>query len=231
MTYRDQYEAWLRDFADDKATVEELRALEGDEKEIEDRFYTELSFGTAGMRGVLGAGTNRMNLYNVRRATKGFADYINSQNPEYRKRGVVIAYDSRRMSPEFAKAAALVLIGAGTVIIWLKAGALTALATLLVVIAVLAVLISYMMRRATEGGAHARIFLREKEELRSGEDMQVLLGKQGRTTSVLRPAGIGDFDGVRLNVVTEGSFIERDRPIEIVNVDGARIVVRERQSA
>jgi len=125
----------------------------------------------------------------------------------------------------------IVLIGAGTVIIWLKAGALTALATLLVVIAVLAVLISYMMRRATEGGAHARIFLREKEELRSGEDMQVLLGKQGRTTSVLRPAGIGDFDGVRLNVVTEGSFIERDKPIEIVNVDGARIVVRERQSA
>ena len=125
----------------------------------------------------------------------------------------------------------IVLIGAGTVIIWLKAGALTALATLLVVIAVLAVLISYMMRRATEGGAHARIFLREKEELRSGEDMQVLLGKQGRTTSVLRPAGIGDFDGVRLNVVTEGNFIERDKPIEIVNVDGARIVVRERQSA
>ena len=125
----------------------------------------------------------------------------------------------------------IVLIGAGTVIIWLKAGALTALETLLVVIAVLAVLISYMMRRATEGGAHARIFLREKEELRSVEDMQVLLGKQGRTTSVLRPAGIGDFDGVRLNVVTEGSFIERDRPIEIVNVDGARIVVRERQSA
>lgn len=125
----------------------------------------------------------------------------------------------------------IVLIGAGAAIIWLKAGALTALATLLVVIAVLAVLISYMMRRATEGGAHARIFLREKEELRSGEDMQVLLGKQGRTTSVLRPAGIGDFDGVRLNVVTEGSFIERDRPIEIVNVDGARIVVRERQSA
>ena len=125
----------------------------------------------------------------------------------------------------------IVLIGAGTVIIWLKAGALTALATLLVVIAVLTVLISYMMRRATEGGAHARIFLREKDELRSGEDMQVLLGKQGRTTSVLRPAGIGDFDGVRLNVVTEGNFIERDKPIEIVNVDGARIVVRERQSA
>ncbi|MBR5225263.1 MAG: phospho-sugar mutase, partial [Clostridia bacterium] len=82
MTYREQYEAWLRDFANDEATVAELKALEGDEKEIEDRFYTELSFGTAGMRGVLGAGTNRMNLYNVRRATKGFADYINSQDPE-----------------------------------------------------------------------------------------------------------------------------------------------------
>ena len=113
MTYREQYETWLRDFADDKATVEELRALEGDEKEIEDRFYTELSFGTAGMRGVLGAGTNRMNLYNVRRATKGFADYINSQSPEDRQRGVVIAYDSRRMSPEFAKASALVLCHEG----------------------------------------------------------------------------------------------------------------------
>ena len=113
MTYREQYEQWLRDFAADEATVAELKALEGDEKEIEDRFYTELSFGTAGMRGVLGAGTNRMNLYNVRRATKGFADYINSQNPEYRDRGVVIAYDSRRMSPEFAKASALVLCHEG----------------------------------------------------------------------------------------------------------------------
>ena len=107
MTYREAYETWLKEFADDQATVDELKAIAGDEKEIEDRFYTELSFGTAGMRGVLGAGTNRMNLYNVRRATKGFADYINSQNPEYRQRGVVIAYASRRMSPEFAKASAL----------------------------------------------------------------------------------------------------------------------------
>lgn len=125
----------------------------------------------------------------------------------------------------------IVLIGAGVAITWLKAGALSALATLLVVIAVLAVLISFVMRRTTEDGAHARIFLREKEELHGREDMQVLLGKQGRSTSALRPAGIGDFDGVRLNVVTEGGYIERDRPIEIVNVDGARIVVRERQSA
>ena len=113
MTYREAYETWLKEFADDRATVDELKAIAGDEKEIEDRFYTELSFGTAGMRGVLGAGTNRMNLYNVRRATKGFADYINSQNPEYRQRGVVIAYDSRRMSPEFAKASALVLCHEG----------------------------------------------------------------------------------------------------------------------
>ena len=113
MTYREAYETWLKEFADDQATVDELKAIAGDEKEIEDRFYTELSFGTAGMRGVLGAGTNRMNLYNVRRATKGFADYINSQNAEYRQRGVVIAYDSRRMSPEFAKASALVLCHEG----------------------------------------------------------------------------------------------------------------------
>ena len=123
----------------------------------------------------------------------------------------------------------IVLIGAGVVIVWFKVGALAALATLLVVIAVLAVFVSYMMRRASSGDA--KIFLREKEELRSREDMQVLLGKQGRTSSVLRPAGIGDFDGVRLNVVTEGSFIERDKPIEIVNVDGARIVVRECRGA
>lgn len=113
MTYRERYEQWLRDFADDPATVAELQAIAGDEKEIEDRFYTELSFGTAGMRGVLGAGTNRMNLQNVRRATKGFADYINAGDPSYRARGVVIAYDSRRMSPEFARAAALVLCREG----------------------------------------------------------------------------------------------------------------------
>ncbi len=113
MTYKERYEQWLRDFADDPATVAELQAIAGDEKEIEDRFYTELSFGTAGMRGVLGAGTNRMNLQNVRRATKGFADYINAGDPSYRARGVVIAYDSRRMSPEFARAAALVLCREG----------------------------------------------------------------------------------------------------------------------
>ena len=113
MSYMDELNFWLNDDYFDQKTKEELKGIEGNNAEIEDRFYTELSFGTAGMRGVLGAGTNRMNLYNVRRATKGFADYINSQNAEYRQRGVVIAYDSRRMSPEFAKASALVLCHEG----------------------------------------------------------------------------------------------------------------------
>ena len=67
MGYRDNYEAWLRDFAEDEATIADLQAIAGDEKEIEDRFYKNLSFGTAGMRGVLGAGMNRMNVYTVRR--------------------------------------------------------------------------------------------------------------------------------------------------------------------
>ena len=107
------YELWLEKTKGDEQTHAELLSIEGNDDEILDRFYKNLEFGTAGLRGVLGAGTNRMNLYNVRRATKGFADYINSQDPEYAKRGVVIAYDSRRMSPEFAKAAALVLCHEG----------------------------------------------------------------------------------------------------------------------
>ena len=112
MTILENYQAWLHDFADDTETVKELESIRNDASEMEDRFYTELSFGTAGMRGVLGAGTNRMNKYNVRRATKGLAGYLN-QNPEEAKRGVVIAYDSRRMSPEFAKDTALVLCAEG----------------------------------------------------------------------------------------------------------------------
>jgi phosphoglucomutase len=112
MTIRESYEQWLRDFADDQETIRDLKAIENDEKEMEDRFYTELSFGTAGMRGVLGAGTNRMNKYNVRRATKGLAGYL-LENPEEAKRGVVIAYDSRRCSAEFAKDTALVLCAEG----------------------------------------------------------------------------------------------------------------------
>ena len=112
MTVRENYEQWLRDFAADKETVQELEAIRNDDKEIEDRFYTELSFGTAGMRGVLGAGMNRMNKYNVRRATKGLAGYL-KENPENAKRGVVIAYDSRRCSAEFAKDTALTLCAEG----------------------------------------------------------------------------------------------------------------------
>ncbi len=112
MNVRENYEQWLKDFANDAETVKELEAIRNDDKEIEDRFYTELSFGTAGMRGVLGAGTNRMNKYNVRRATKGLAGHL-KENPEEAKRGVVIAYDSRICSAEFAKDAALVLCAEG----------------------------------------------------------------------------------------------------------------------
>ena len=112
MNIRENYEQWLKDFADDTETVQELESIRNDEKEIEDRFYTELSFGTAGMRGVLGAGMNRMNKYNVRRATKGLAGYL-KENPEQAKRGVVIAYDSRRCSDLFAKETALVLCSEG----------------------------------------------------------------------------------------------------------------------
>ena len=110
MGYRENYEAWLRDFAEDEATVADLQAIAQDEKEIEDRFYKNLSFGTAGMRGVLGAGMNRMNVYTVRRATQGLADYLSDAE---KQRGVVIAYDSRRMSAEFAKETALVLCANG----------------------------------------------------------------------------------------------------------------------
>ena len=112
MTIRENYEQWLHDFADDPETIRELEAIREDEKEIEDRFYTELSFGTAGMRGVLGAGMNRMNKYNVRRATKGLAGYL-LENPENARRGVVIAYDSRRFSAEFARDTALTLCAEG----------------------------------------------------------------------------------------------------------------------
>ncbi|MBR1684001.1 MAG: phospho-sugar mutase [Clostridia bacterium] len=106
------YQQWLKDFADDPETVEDLQAIADNPAEIQDRFYTGLSFGTAGMRGVLGSGTNRMNKYNVRRATKGLAQYL-MQDPENAKRGVVIAYDSRRFSAEFAKDTALVLAANG----------------------------------------------------------------------------------------------------------------------
>lgn len=126
----------------------------------------------------------------------------------------------------------IVLIGAGIVIAGMHFGALTAVGVLLVLIAVLAVLISWVLRSASRGGVcRSELFLSDKEELHRGQgDMQVLVGRTGMTTSVLRPAGIGDFDGVRLNVVTEGGFIESGTPIEIVSVDGSRIVVRPRKN-
>lgn len=122
----------------------------------------------------------------------------------------------------------IVLVGAGVVMVGMHFGSLTAVGTLLVIIAVLAVLVSWVLRQASRGGGkRSDLFLQERDDLRTQqEDMKVLVGKSGTTTSVLRPAGIGDFDGVRLNVVTEGSFIEKDMPIEIVRVDGSRIVVR-----
>lgn len=112
MNATQRYQEWLERFSQDEQTHKELLAIGGDEKEIEDRFYCDLSFGTAGMRGVLGAGTNRMNHYNIRRATLGLADYILSV-PGGAERGVAIAYDSRRFSPEFAKEAALTLCSMG----------------------------------------------------------------------------------------------------------------------
>lgn len=111
MNYKVKYNEWLEDAFFDEATKQELKALEGDEKEIEDRFYTELEFGTAGLRGVIGAGTNRINTYIIRKATQGLANFIKSQVPSGAK--LAIAYDSRNMSDVFAKEAALVLAANG----------------------------------------------------------------------------------------------------------------------
>lgn len=111
MGYREAYESWLNNPYFDEATKDELRQIADDEKEIEDRFYMDLEFGTAGLRGVIGAGTNRMNVYTVRKATQGLANYIIKVGAQ--AKGVAIAYDSRRMSPEFAKEAALCLAANG----------------------------------------------------------------------------------------------------------------------
>ena len=106
------YQKWLTDFAADAETVADLNAIKDDPAEIEDRFYRELEFGTAGMRGVLGAGTNRLNVYNVRRVTRALAKYILTV-PGGAEKGVAIAYDSRNKSDVFAKEAALVLCASG----------------------------------------------------------------------------------------------------------------------
>ena len=113
MVYMDVYKQWSENAHFDAATKAELAAIAGNEKEIEDRFYKNLEFGTGGLRGVTGAGTNRMNIYTVRRATQGLADFILKSNPKGKDMGVAIAHDSRRFSPEFTEAAALVLCGNG----------------------------------------------------------------------------------------------------------------------
>ncbi len=111
MEYRESYEEWLRNPYFDEATKEELRSIGDDDNEIKERFYRELEFGTAGLRGVIGAGTNRMNIYTVRKATQGLTNYIIKNNGQ--EKGVAIAYDSRRMSPEFADEAARCLAANG----------------------------------------------------------------------------------------------------------------------
>lgn len=121
----------------------------------------------------------------------------------------------------------IVLVIAGVVLAWMAFGPLVAVAILLVLIAVLAVLVTSVVNAASKGnGRYGRIFLKEKEELHTQGDMEVLVGREGVATSVLRPAGIADFDGVRLNVVTEGGFIEQGVKVKVVRVEGTRIVVR-----
>ena len=107
MSYKDTYRLWLEDDYFDASVKQELKNIESDEKEIEDRFYRDLEFGTGGLRGVIGAGTNRMNVYTVRKATQGLANFIIAENGQ--EKGVAIAYDSRHMSPEFSREAALCL--------------------------------------------------------------------------------------------------------------------------
>ena len=111
MNYMEQYRFWMEDSYFDEETKKELKAIEQNEKEIEDRFYRELEFGTGGLRGVIGAGTNRMNLYTVRKASQGLANYIIKQGGM--EKGIAIAYDSRFMSPEFADEAALCMAANG----------------------------------------------------------------------------------------------------------------------
>ena len=105
--YNKKYQEWLNNPNFDDETKEELKSIEGNEEEIKDRFYKELEFGTAGLRGIIGAGTNRMNKYTVGKATQGLANYIKARGEE--KKGVVIAYDSRHKSDEFSELAALIL--------------------------------------------------------------------------------------------------------------------------
>ena len=111
MDAKKRYEEWLENPYFDEATKSELKSIAKDEKEIEERFYRDLEFGTGGLRGIIGAGTNRMNIYTVRKATQGLSNFILKEKAE--KKGVAIAFDSRNMSPEFAEEAALCLAANG----------------------------------------------------------------------------------------------------------------------
>ena len=111
MSYLEEYKRWCEDELFDKETREELLSIKNDEEEIKDRFYKELEFGTAGLRGVIGMGTNRMNKYTVGKATQGLANYILEQGTG--DKGVAISYDSRRMSDEFSLQTALILNSIG----------------------------------------------------------------------------------------------------------------------
>ncbi len=111
MDYKESYEKWLSNPYFDEATKKELESIKGNETEIKERFYMDLEFGTGGLRGIIGAGTNRMNVYTVRKATQGLANYIIRMKKQ--DKGVAIAFDSRRMSPEFANEAALTLAANG----------------------------------------------------------------------------------------------------------------------
>ncbi|MFZ7134571.1 MAG: phospho-sugar mutase [Eubacteriales bacterium] len=113
MSYMDRYKSWLDSEYVDDNTKEELLAIQNDSNEIEDRFYKDLEFGTAGLRGIIGAGSNRMNIYSVGLTTQGLANYITKWGQKGRDGGVVIAYDSRIMSKEFAEYAAGVLCANG----------------------------------------------------------------------------------------------------------------------
>ena len=109
MDYMDKYNFWLTSPQFDEETRKELEAIKGNDLEIKDRFYKDLEFGTGGLRGIIGAGTNRMNKYTVGKATQGLSNYILKNNPEGKAMGVALAYDSRNMSSEFAEMSALVL--------------------------------------------------------------------------------------------------------------------------
>lgn len=113
MDYLKKYEQWITGDCFDEATKEELKAIAGNEKEIKERFYQDLAFGTGGLRGIIGAGTNRINEYTIGKATQGLANYILEHGEGAKKKGVAIAYDSRHFSKEFAERTALVLAGNG----------------------------------------------------------------------------------------------------------------------